>query len=134
MYSMKEVCEQVHMNYETLKYYCNEGLVPNVKRNEHNYRIFDDKDIAWLKSLACLKKCGMSISEMKRYVGLCFSGESSIPERKEILASKRTALLKKLQEIEESIEYIDTKQQFYEDVLHKKTPYASNLINIKPSD
>lgn len=34
MYSMKETCEKVGMNYETLKYYCNEGLIPNVKRNE----------------------------------------------------------------------------------------------------
>lgn len=32
MYSMKEVCNATGMKYETLKYYCNEGLVPNVKR------------------------------------------------------------------------------------------------------
>ncbi|MBQ7233298.1 MAG: MerR family transcriptional regulator, partial [Bacillales bacterium] len=32
MYSMKEVCKQTDMTYETLKYYCNEGLVPTVKR------------------------------------------------------------------------------------------------------
>ena len=27
MYSMKETCEKVGMTYETLKYYCNEGLI-----------------------------------------------------------------------------------------------------------
>ena len=30
MYSMKEVCEKVGMTYETLKFYCNKGLIPNV--------------------------------------------------------------------------------------------------------
>lgn len=30
MYSMKETCKQVGMTYETLKFYCNEGLIPNV--------------------------------------------------------------------------------------------------------
>ncbi|WP_347463346.1 MerR family transcriptional regulator [Clostridium sp. KNHs205] len=45
MYSMKEVCQKVGMTYETLKFYCNEGLVPNVKRGKNNYRIFDDSDI-----------------------------------------------------------------------------------------
>ena len=65
MYSMKEVCKETNMPYETLKFYCNVGLVPNVKRNRNNYRVFDDKDIAWIKSLSCLKKCGMSIAEMK---------------------------------------------------------------------
>ena len=31
MYSMKEACIQTGMSYETLKFYCKEGLVPNVK-------------------------------------------------------------------------------------------------------
>ena len=44
MYSMKQVCEATNLTYETLKYYCNEGLVPNVKRDKNNHRIFDDND------------------------------------------------------------------------------------------
>lgn len=32
MYSMKEACKLTDMTYENLKFYCNEGLVPNVKR------------------------------------------------------------------------------------------------------
>ena len=69
MYTMKDACEAVQMPYETLKFYCNEGLVPNVKRNRQNYRVFDDRDIAWIKSLSHLKKCDMSIAEMKVYSG-----------------------------------------------------------------
>ena len=129
MYSMKEVCRQVGMSYETLKYYCNEGLVPNVKRAKNNYRIFDDRDIEWIKSLSCLKRCGMGITEMKEYVDLCLKGKSSIPERKIILEFKRNALLEKLHEINECIDYIDTKQQFYDDVLNNKIKYRSNLID-----
>lgn len=82
---MKQVCEKTGLTYDTLKFYCNEGLVPNVKRNKNNYRIFNDKDIAWINSLSCLKNCGMSISEMKEYLNLCLKGISSIPERKLIL-------------------------------------------------
>ena len=76
MYSMKEVCEKVGMTYETLKFYCNKGLIPNVKRDQRNYRVFDDQDVAWIKSLSCLKRCGMSMMEMKEYVDLCLKGES----------------------------------------------------------
>lgn len=130
MYSMKEVCNLTHMKYETLKYYCNEGLIPNVKRNENNYRIFDDRDVAWIKSLSCLKKCGMGIAEMKKYVTLCLDGKSSIPERKQILNKKKELLEMKLLEIEESIDYINGKQQFYDDVLTGKLPYASNLLDL----
>lgn len=129
MYSMREVCRQVGMSYETLKYYCNEGLVPNVKRDKNNYRTFDDRDIEWIKSLSCLKRCGMGITEMKEYVDLCLKGKASIPERKIILELKRNALLEKLHEINECIDYIDTKQQFYDHVLTNKIKYKSNLID-----
>lgn len=30
MYSMKDVCRETGMTYEALKFYCNEGLIPNV--------------------------------------------------------------------------------------------------------
>lgn len=55
-YTMKETCKKTGLNYDTLKFYCNEGLVPNVKRDKHNYHIFDDNNIAWIKSLSCFKK------------------------------------------------------------------------------
>lgn len=129
MFTMKQACEQTRLPYETLKFYCNQGLVPHVKRDKNNRRIFDDKDIAWINSLNCLKNCGMSISEMKAYLELCLAGKSTIPERKLILASKRKALLERLKQVQDCIDYIDWKQSFYDDVLSGKTKYYSNLIN-----
>ena len=128
MYTMKDVCKEVDLPYETLKFYCNEGLVPNIKRDKNNYRIFDDNNVAWIKSLSCLKGCGMSISEMKEYLNLCLIGPSTIEQRKVILDKKRKSLLEKIEEIQKSIDYIDWKQGFYDDVLSGKTEYISNLI------
>lgn len=128
MYTMKEACQQTQLPYETLKFYCNQGLVPNVKRDKNNRRVFDDRDIAWINSLSCLKNCGMSLSEMKEYIRLCLLGESSIPQRKAILDLKRKALVEQLQQTQDCIDYIDWKQGFYDDVLSGKTKYYSNLI------
>ena len=130
MYSMKETCLKVGMNYETLKFYCNQGLIPNVKRDKNNYRVFDDNNIAWITSLSCLKKCGMSITEMKEYLALCLKGESTIPERQEILKVKKKSLLERQKEIQDSIDYINWKQDFYNDVLSGKIKYKINLINL----
>lgn len=129
MYTMKYVCEQTQLSYETLKFYCNQGLVPNVKRDKNNRRLFDERDIAWIQSLNCLKNCGMSISEMKEYIRLCLEGERSIPERKAILTHKRNELSQQLLQIQECMDYIDWKQSFYDDVLSGKTKYYSNLID-----
>ena len=68
LYSMKQACEKTGLSYDTLKFYCNEGLVPNVKRDKNNYRVFNNHDIEWIKSLSCLKNCNMSITEMKEYL------------------------------------------------------------------
>lgn len=116
MYTMMQVCREVGITYQTLKFYCNEGLIPNVKRDKNNRRIFDEKDIKWSNDLTCLKRCGMSIQEMKEYLDLCLQGASTIPLRKEL---------------EDSVSYIDWKQNFYDEVLSGKRPYISNLIPVE---
>lgn len=128
MYTMMQACREASMTYQALKFYCNEGLVPNVKRDGNNRRIFDERDVKWIKDLVCLKKCGMSIQEMKEYLDLCLQGQATIPQRKEMLTKKQEALRRSIQELEDSVAYIDWKQNFYDEVLAGVRPYISNLI------
>ena len=130
MYTMKQACEKTGLSYETLKFYCNQGLVPNVKRDDHNRRVFDDRDIAWIQSLSCLKNCNMGIAEMQAYIALCMQGKASIPERKIILETKRKSLEAERERIEAAIAYIDCKQNFYADVLAGRIAYFSNLLPV----
>ncbi len=131
MYTMMQVCRELNMTYQTLKFYCNERLVPNVKRDSNNRRIFDDKDVKWIKDLTCLKRCGMSIQEMKEYLELCLQGKSTIISRKEMLAKKQEELRISIKKLEDSVAYIDWKQNFYDEVLSGKRPYVSNLIRVE---
>lgn len=124
---MMQVCRELDMTYQTLKFYCNEGLVPNVGRDANNRRVFDERSVKWIKDLTCLKRCGMSIQEMREYLELCLAGESTIMQRKEMLAKKQAALRASVAELEDSIAYIDWKQNFYDEVLSGKRPYVSNL-------
>lgn len=128
MYTMKQACQAAGMSYETLKFYCNEGLVPNVKRSANKYRIFDDHDINWIKSLSCLKRCGMSIAEMKEYLALCLEGEKTIPQRKLVLIKHKDELQMKIRELEDAVRYIEWKESFYDDVLSGRKEYHSDLI------
>lgn len=128
MYGMKKVCMETGLSYETLKFYCKVGLVPNVKRDKNNYRIFDDRDVSWIKGLLCLKNCGMGIAEMKKYLALCLEGEKSIPQRKIMLDEKKKQLRERMKILQDAMAYIDWKQNFYDDVLSGKIEYKSNLI------
>lgn len=121
MYSMKEACEQTGLTYETLKFYCNQGLVPNVKRDSRKRRVFDDDDLAWIHGLCCLRNCEMSIKDMKEYLLLCQEGNSSIPRRREILDGQKELLLKRIETLQAAIHYIERKKQYYVDVEQGKT-------------
>lgn len=116
MYLMKEVCDKINMTYDTLKYYCNQGLVPNVKRDKQNRRIFDDGQVEWISNLKCLKKCGMTIQEMKEYVDLCMQGNATIPQRRVMLNIKKKKLLQQKKELEESIDFIEYKKAYYDSI------------------
>ena len=129
LYSMKQTCQKVGMTYETLKFYCNQGLIPNVKRDKNNYRVFDERNIAWIQGLLCLKRCGMSLEDMKLYLALCLKGKATIPQRKEILQKQRDLLVQKMENLQKDIAYIDWKQGYYDDVLSGKIKYTSNLID-----
>lgn len=71
---------------------------------------------------------------MKEYLDLCLEGQSTIPERKIILDIKKKALHDSMEELQKSIDYIDWKQNFYNEVLSGKTKYYSNLIYEESED
>lgn len=128
--TMKQCCEATGMSYEALKFYCNEGLVPNVKRAGNNYRVFDMHDVNWIRSLACLKRCGMSIQEMKEYLALCLQGQSTIPQRMELLEKYKQNIHARMAELQDSLDFIAWKENFYREVLEGKTEYHSDLIGV----
>lgn len=130
MYSMKDVCDRFALPYETLRFYCNEGLIPNVKRDANNYRWFDERDVAWIEGLQCLRKCGLSIKDLKVYMNHALAGPSTILQRKAMLEQQKNELMAKQAELLSSLAYIDAKQSYYDDVLSGKVKYASNLINV----
>lgn len=127
-FQMGEVAEKVGITYETLKYYCNEGLVPNHARDENNYRIFDEKDIGWITGLVKLRDCGMSIKDMRQYMELCYEGIASVEKRKDMLADTRIIIEEEIAKLEESLEFIDDKQSYYDRVLLGDIELTSNLI------
>lgn len=131
MYTMKQVCDQLGMTYETLRFYCDESLIPNIKRDKNNYRNFDERNIAWIEGLQCLRKCGMSIKDMKQYMQYCLEGPSSILDRKEMLDYQKRILQSKMVEIQESIDFIDKKQMYFDNVLSGDIEYSSNIIDYK---
>lgn len=128
VYSTKEAAEASGIAIETVRYYCKIGLVPRVLRDENNYRVFDDHDIAWLQSLRCLRECGMGIKQMREYMNLCLAGEESIPQRETILANQRIIVEQKIEVLRDMLGYIDSKMEFYAGIKSGEINYQSSLL------
>ena len=53
-YSIKQVADMMGVTTATLRYYDQEGLLPDINR-KNGIRVFEDKDFKWLRVLNCLK-------------------------------------------------------------------------------
>ena len=83
-YTIKEVTKKYNLSASTLRYYEKEGLLPKIKKNQSNQRVYDDDDLSWLDIIMCMRKTGMTIAYIKNYIELCQEGDNTINQRYEI--------------------------------------------------
>ena len=120
-YSIQDISKKTGLTISTLRYYDKEGLFPNLERKESNYRVFTELELETLKIIACFKKAGLSINEIKKYMVLIQKGDKTLKERLDIMVHQKEALEKQKQEIEESIACVEWKISYYEQALQDGT-------------
>lgn len=113
-YSIRDVSAMMHIPATTLRYYDKEGLLPNIERKESGYRIFSEDDVAMLKVIDCLKKTGMSIKEIRRFIEWVKMGDASLEERYQMFLERRRAVEEQMAELQRMMKFIDHKCQYYE--------------------
>lgn len=126
MYTVKEVAELLDLTVHTIRFYTDKGLVPGLQRDKNNNRIFNDDSIHWLTGAKNLKKCGMSVEDIKKYVDLCLEGDATIEERYEIIRKQKEAVLAQLEEVKFMAEFITNKEEHYRDIINQVIPDDTN--------
>lgn len=92
IYHMNDICKKENISYETLRFYCNEGLVPNIKRDKNNYRIFNEQQVQDFHGIIILRKCGMSLDEIRRFPNLHKNTPLNIRKKINQLIANKTRL------------------------------------------
>lgn len=113
-YTVGEMAKQIGVAPSTLRYYDKEGLLPFVERSGGGIRLFKDSDREWLAVIECLKKTGMPIREIKRFVDLCREGDATINERLQLIKRRRDAVLKQMESLNETLSLLEYKLWYYE--------------------
>ncbi|MCI8284328.1 MAG: MerR family transcriptional regulator [Firmicutes bacterium] len=121
LYTIGEMAKILGIPASTLRYYDKEGLLPFVERSNSGIRMFTDKDYEWLTVIECLKKSGLTIKDIKTFIEMAEKGDESISDRLELFRSRRNAVKKQIQDMQETLELLKFKCWYYEQAIQDGT-------------
>ncbi|WP_367295781.1 MerR family transcriptional regulator [Levilactobacillus yonginensis] len=108
-----EFAKAANVTIRTVRYYLECGLLPPEKRNKNNQRVFNDEDLHWITNLHYLREAGMSIVELQYYTTLVREGDSSLPQRIELMRKQRKHVITAIAAKQEQLKVIDHKLERY---------------------
>ena len=115
-----EVSKKLGVSQDTLRYYERIGLLPRVNRNKSGMRDYSEEDCKWIEFIKCMRSAGLPIEALIEYVRLFQQGDETIEARKELLIEQRKHLLKRMEDMQKTLERLDYKIASYEQTVVKK--------------
>ncbi len=116
MYTIGEVSKMFHLPISTLRYYDKQGLFPQISRVS-GIRKFGDSELEALRVIECLKKSGLEIKDIRRFMGWCMEGAATYPQRKELFEKQRALLEEEIAHMNKVLAMLKFKCWYYEQAI-----------------
>lgn len=116
MYTIGQVSEMFDLPISTLRYYDKEGLLPNLERVS-GIRKFSDKELETLRVIECLKKSGMEIKDIKKFMEWTEMGSQTYPERKELFLKQKENVEAEIRKLEKVLCMLNFKCWYYDQAI-----------------
>lgn len=115
-----EVAERTGLSKDTLRYYEKAGLIEAVGRSSGGQRRYAATDLDWLVFLLRLRATGMSITDMQQFAELRRAGETSVPERLELLTRHGEDVERRIAALQGHLEALQPKLDHYQRLLDQQ--------------
>ena len=116
-YSIKEAAKLSGLPESTLRYYETIGLIEPVNRDSSSkHRRYTEGDIDYAIAVACLNATGMSIDDMRAYLGNRGKGAHSVKEQIRLLENHQHHLAEEAYSLQLRQRYIDAKIAYWQAV------------------
>ena len=131
-YSIGEVADLAGISISTLRYYDREGFFPNLERSGGGVRRFTEKEVEALGIIECLKTSGLSIKEIKQFLGWCQEGDSSLGQRRDLFYERLDVVRKQMEALQRTMNTLRFKCWYYDTALSAGTEEAAK--NLSPEE
>jgi DNA-binding transcriptional MerR regulator len=111
--TIQQVAAATGLTEYTLRYYERIGLIHLIDRADNGHRRYTTNDVGWIEFLNKLRATGMTIQQMQHYAELQREGDSTLPERVEMLKAVKRNVEQQVKELCGHLELINYKIEYY---------------------
>ncbi|KRM08902.1 MerR family transcriptional regulator [Lapidilactobacillus concavus DSM 17758] len=112
-YTIGQVATRFNLSVSTLRYYDQEGLIPNLTKDQAGIRRFNNENLEALQVVECLKTSGMSIKDIKQFMQWSSEGDETLAQRLTLFQKLREHLESQLDLLERNLRVVDYKCAYY---------------------
>jgi DNA-binding transcriptional MerR regulator len=110
IYTIKQTAKQTGISEDTIRYYEKIALLPRADRKENGHRAYKQEDIDTIRLIACLKKTGMPLEEMRPFLAVSVDSDpAEYPELVEHLRNHRDTIISQIASLQQVVDFIDMK-------------------------
>ncbi len=109
-FTIKQAAMSTGVSQDTIRYYEKISLLARAERKENGHRVYRQEDLDTLRLIACLKKTGMPLDQMKPFLAVgAGTDPAEYPELVERLRSHRETILSQIASLQQVVDFIDLK-------------------------
>lgn len=120
-YTIGEVEQKFGLSKPTIRYYDEEGLIPNLTRDKNGNRMFSLANINTIQSIECLKRTGMPIKDIKKYIKLIEDGDSTLEKRFSFFKEREKIVQGQIEKLNKTLAEIEWKCDYYQEAIEDGT-------------
>lgn len=120
-YAIGDVAEKMNLPTSTLRFYDRKGLLPFVDRDSAGRRSFKDNDLNFLEVIECMKKCGMTITEIRHFIDLCMQGDVTLMNRYELLEKEAATVKEQIKTLQDQLDFLHYKMWYFKTSLEAES-------------
>lgn len=109
-----DITKMYGISQDTLRYYDKAGLLPFVKKNKAGRREFTEDDLGYIEVIDCLKRSGIPVKEIAKFMDWCVEGDETLPQRYTFMIEQEAALEKKIYDLQTQLDFLRWKKWYYQ--------------------